>query len=177
MQVHAPTLSTMTSFHRPGRSRSSRSYRATANCKLRSSEPRRHGTIGHSIVWSTLVHLVWDSLKPSRICTAWNFVYQPRYSQNIPYRVQKSLRNSNAVTIISTNNSTNSITADNTVFIANSQSPYVASSDRFNWCRTTHHFTLPAYMQAAVFVSGQGAGLMTIMTHRNVVVQRSSMTT
>lgn len=71
-----------------------------------------------------------------------------------------------------TKRTVNSINADNRVFKVNKHSQDDAPSTEFNLCRVAHQVTIPAYLQGAVLISSQSAGLMTKNTHVNVVEHR-----
>lgn len=80
------------------------------------------------------------------------------------------------VATIWTRMATNMIRAYDTVFNVNTSSHDEALRDEFNLCCVARLITVPAYTQAAVLVSCQSAGLMTIETDHDVVECRCSIT-
>lgn len=94
------------------------------------------------------------------------------------FRVEQKIVpwHSKPVEIISTNNAINLTNADNSVFSVNNHSRKDASSKEFNLRRVARQVRMLENKQAAVLVSCQSFGTMTIEIHGNVIERRCSMT-
>lgn len=93
-----------------------------------------------------------------------------------PTQLKVFLFHFRAVKIISTKRAINSIFPDITVPYKNSKRVNGAVSENHYLFCAALQISIPAYTQAAALVGFQGAGLMTVETHGNVVGPRCSMT-
>lgn len=137
---------------------------------------RRHRAIVHSHWLHRRMPVVSDCGKACCWPTARNLVHWPRQRQHIldwmkncSFAFEASRWHFDETVI-------HSLNAAKTVFIVNIHSQGDASSKESNICRLVRQVTIPTHMQAAVCVSGQGAGLIKIETHDYVFKCWSSMT-